>query len=269
MPMLARLHTVRDHWRQARLTGVAELIARRFYARRHPRQFRRIQLESARALSRLGLCPDHRRDTLRPRSCWQPEKMQCVIDCLRRTEPLPGDIVELGVFKGGGTLLLAELLAELQSSRRVHAFDSFEGFPEIDEQDRTEAGDMYAERVDFACTSREEVQATLELFGVDQYAHVYKGRFEHIVPRTFTSQNDRFSLVIIDCDLYQGSRFCLEFFYPRVPSGGIVILDDYGLPSELENVEYPGVRRATDAFLADKPEELQHGGHSMWYFVKA
>jgi hypothetical protein len=60
-----------------------------------------------------------------------------------------------------------------------------------------------------------------------------------------------FSFVHLDCDLYGSYRDCLEFFYPRLSDGGIVLLDEYDDPP------WPGCNKAVDEFLAGKPERLQ------------
>jgi O-methyltransferase len=44
--------------------------------------------------------------------------------------------------------------------------------------------------------------------------------------------------VHVDVDLYEPTRACLEYFYPRMAAGGIILCDDYGTPA------FPGARRA-------------------------
>jgi len=53
----------------------------------------------------------------------------------------------------------------------------------------------------------------------------------------------------IDLDLYQGVLDTLAFVYPRMPTGGVIVCDDYGFAS------CPGARRAIEEFFADKPEK--------------
>jgi hypothetical protein len=48
--------------------------------------------------------------------------------------------------------------------------------------------------------------------------------------------------------LYEGTRACLEFFYPRMIPGGIMLSHDYSILS--------GVRAAFEEFMSDKPEGL-------------
>ena len=75
--------------------------------------------------------------------------------------------------------------------------------------------------------------------------HFHKGFF----PDTAGPVADnKFCLVHVDVDIYQSVRDCLEFFYPRLVSGGFMVFDDY------EGKNCPGVRKAIDEFLVDKPE---------------
>ena len=50
------------------------------------------------------------------------------------------------------------------------------------------------------------------------------------------------SFVHLDVDLYEPTLGGLEYFYPRLSAGGIIITDDYGTP------RYPGARKAWEKF---------------------
>lgn len=55
----------------------------------------------------------------------------------------------------------------------------------------------------------------------------------------------------IDMNGSKPERAALEYFYPRIVSGGVIYLDDYGW-------NFPELRAAVDDFFADKPESLLH-----------
>jgi len=70
----------------------------------------------------------------------------------------------------------------------------------------------------------------------------YPGLF----PETSTPVKGKmFSFVHLDVDLYQSMLSSLEFFYPRLSLGGIIIAHDY---------QYPGVRRAFVEFFGDQSD---------------
>ena len=154
-----------------------------------------------------------------------------VLSCARATGKIPGDIAEVGVYRGGS----ARLMCEARGRRQLYLFDTFEGLPSTDSLDSRFAGGQYA-------ASFEAVQTYLAPF---PEAHIYKGLF----PGTSGSIIDkRFSFVHLDVDLYQPTRDSLEFFYPRVSSGGMFLIHDY-LWAE-------GVRKAVQEFFASRPEPI-------------
>ena len=162
-------------------------------------------------------------------SCWTIWQMAS------HASTLDGDFLEAGVFQGG-TAKMLRMLAE-KTGKQLHLFDSFEGMEVTDAQlDRHTSGD-------FADTSLEGVQRTV---GKADHVHFHKGW----IPNTFDAvQGERFCFAHVDLDLYQGVRDSLEFLYPRMPTGGVIISDDYGFAS------CPGARKAIDEFLLDKPEK--------------
>lgn len=75
--------------------------------------------------------------------------------------------------------------------------------------------------------------------------HFYKGIFPFTAKLV---EGKVFSLVNLDVDLYESTLSCLNFFYPRMSKGGVVILHDYTV--------YQGVRKAVDEFFDDKQETI-------------
>ena len=74
--------------------------------------------------------------------------------------------------------------------------------------------------------------------------------------------SEEFSLVHSDVDLYQCNVDVLEYFYPKMVKGGIIVFDDY----EWEGC--PGIRKSIDEFLSDKPEEIVVSAQDQCYLVK-
>ena len=157
---------------------------------------------------------------------WQMASQACTLE---------GDLLEAGVFQGGTAKLLRRIAEE--HKKQLHLFDSFEGMKVADaEHDRHASGD-------FADTSLEGVQ---KVVGRGDFIHFHKGW----IPDTFAGLEDKkICFAHIDLDLYQGVKDTLEYVYPRMPAGGAIISDDYGLAS------CPGARRAVDEFFEGKPEK--------------
>lgn len=163
------------------------------------------------------------------------ERAWTVWQMAQHASSLDGGFMEAGVFQGGTAKMLRRVAEE--RGKQLHLFDSFEGMKVTDsELDRHTSGD-------FADTSLEGVQ---KVVGTGEFVHFHKGW----IPDTFAGLEDkRICFAHIDLDLYHGVKDTLEYVYPRMPAGGAIISDDYGLAS------CPGARRAVDEFFEDKPEK--------------
>jgi hypothetical protein len=164
---------------------------------------------------------------------------------VRCTQKVPGDIAEVGVYKGGS----AKIICAAKGDKHLHLFDTFEGLPKVDEVDLV--WPFYEGK--FA-SSYEGVRDYLD---GEPYVSFYKGIF----PATSGPVKDRsFSLVNLDVDTYESTKYCLEFFYSRMSPGGIIISHDY--------LTAPGVQKAFDEFFSDKPEPVIETAGSQCIVVK-
>ena len=148
---------------------------------------------------------------------------------------LPGDFAEVGVYRGGS----ARFLCEEKGDTTLRLFDTFAGLPEGSEVD----GNVFRKN-QYAC-SQPAVSNYLKDF---DNIHYYEGLFPDSTEGVEEVCEASYSLAHFDVDLYEGTLACLEFFYPRMVAGGVMITHDYSI---LE-----GVRKAFDEFFADKPEGL-------------
>jgi O-methyltransferase/8-demethyl-8-(2,3-dimethoxy-alpha-L-rhamnosyl)tetracenomycin-C 4'-O-methyltransferase len=138
---------------------------------------------------------------------------------------VPGDLLEAGVWRGGVIALMRALLDEHGiAARRVHAADSFAGIP----KNTRATGDPVDDWPDRWIASLEEVQGIIRRFGLlDQRIVFSVGFFEETFPRL---TDERFAVIRLDSDSYDSVETSLEYLYPRVSQGGIVIIDDWHLP---------------------------------------
>ena len=143
-----------------------------------------------------------------------------------------GSMAEVGVYEGGS----ARLICEAKGDTDLHLFDTFGGLPVVDDSQKR----VHREH-QYAC-SFASVQSYLGRF---PRVFFHAGRFPDSAPAVGDTP---FSFVHLDVDIYQSTRDCLEFFYPRMVPGGVILSHDYSLLS--------GVRKAVDEFLTDKPEGL-------------
>lgn len=132
-----------------------------------------------------------------------------------------GDLVECGCFKGRSTATLS-LLCSL-TGRRLMVFDSFEGLPDVGEEDRVHVSPILRryevyKRGDYA-GSVEEVRRTVSKYGSVDRCLFNKGYFEESL-RTFSGS---VSFVFLDVDLHASLKACLLYLWPRLTEGGVVM----------------------------------------------
>lgn len=160
------------------------------------------------------------------------------------TAKIAGAIAEVGVFKGGS----ARLMACAKGDRELHLFDTFEGLPRVNREH-----DPDFREGTFRGTL-EEVKAVLA--GVSN-VQFHKGLFPDSAAGL---EHLRFSFVNVDVDLYESTRSCLEWFYPRMTPGGMLISHDF---------DADGVRKAFRDFFGDKPEVLIELTGSQVAFIRS
>lgn len=164
---------------------------------------------------------------------------------VKRTKKVPGDIAEVGVYKGGS----AKIICAVKEEKSLHLFDTFEGLPKVDDIDMV--WPFYEGK--FAAS----FESVREYLKHDHNVLFYKGTF----PDTSEPVKDKiFSLVNLDVDTYESTKQCLEFFYTRMSTGGIVISHDY--------LTTPGVKKAFDDFFEGKPEPVIETAGSQCLVVK-
>lgn len=167
-----------------------------------------------------------------------PDRCWILWSLARQACRIAGDVLEIGVYRGGTAMLLRQALEResVTGSKTLRLFDTFAGMPETDRaHDLHRAGD-------FSDTSVEAVRGRV---GTTAYVEYYPGT----IPYTFAAVPEKpIAFVHVDVDIYRSVLDACAFIYPRLVAGGIVVFDDYGFPS------CPGARRAVDEFFGDKRE---------------
>ncbi|MEU0698441.1 TylF/MycF/NovP-related O-methyltransferase [Streptomyces niveus] len=194
---------------------------------------------------------------VKPFTMTSPERLNAFILATRHVvrHNIPGDIVECGVWRGGSMQACAKTLLALgETDRGLHLFDTFEGMPpptaEDLRRDGRSAEDLLAaqgkDRPIWAVASLEDVQAGFANVPYPgERVHYVQGLVEDTVPQQAPEQ---ISILRLDTDWYASTKHELEFLYPRLVSGGVLLIDDYGY--------WQGSRQAVDEFLEKTGERL-------------
>ena len=172
----------------------------------------------------------------------------------QQTLDVPGDIAELGVFRGLGLMTWANLLESFSIGDRtktVWGFDNWQGFEGFSDEDGIADADVGKTEGGFNPSRYlEELQSAIEVFDRDRFVP-WKSRIKLVhgdiietAPK-FASDNPgvRFSLIHFDCDLYAPTKSAIDSFWPMLSRGGVMMFDEYGIP------DWPGETKAVDEFL--------------------
>jgi predicted O-methyltransferase YrrM len=150
------------------------------------------------------------------------DKLKSLVKLLEKTSHLNGDVAEFGVYHGGSAKVIAQ-----HTNKKIHLFDTFTSMPD---------DDIFAEghkKLDF-CTNLDRVKNYLSDYRKNTIFHV--GHFPETTKNLPSSMI--YSLVHVDADTYQSTKNAIEYFYPRLVPGGIIVFDDYKWP------QCPGVEQA-------------------------
>lgn len=160
--------------------------------------------------------------------------------------PLGGYMATFGVYMGGSL----EVIAKFNPTNDVFGIDSFDGLPKEHPQHDYHREGQFKDGVDY---------------------HAIAGYFKMLynnvrIVRGFSpdvwkyfDENVRFSFVELDVDLYQSVLDGLDFFLPRMLTGGIIICDDYSVRST------PGAAIAIEEFFEKTNIEVAYRGELKYW----
>jgi len=142
---------------------------------------------------------------------------------------VPGDVLEIGSFKGKTTVFLSRAIEALGLEKRLYTVD-----PYTNEASEVGCSD---ENIDSAYETFR--RATAEL---DNHEHVRAYSDEALS----NFEDATFSLVFVDGDhTYEGVMTDYENYAPLLADRGIMVLDDYANP------QWPGVGRAVETIVEE------------------
>lgn len=182
-----------------------------------------------------------------------PERIFALIQSVKYilNANIAGTIVECGVWRGGGMMAVADtLLKHGKFDRDLYLFDTFEGMTKPSHLDisylNESASALFSvQKVtdyssEWCYAQMEEVQRNLFGTGYPQEKLKFiKGRVEDKLP---SLAPETIALLRLDTDWYESTRHELVHLYPRLSSGGVLIIDDYGY--------WEGAKKATDEYFS-------------------
>lgn len=172
------------------------------------------------------------------------KRLQTMSDALQKIDAdnIEGDVVECGVWQGGH-IILARLVSPL---RQCWLYDTFEGMTEPGPHDMKVSGHKpppgKALSKKWTMASLEDVINNFKATGTYD---VNKLRFvvgDVLESLTYEEQlPSKIALLRLDTDWYESTKKEMKVLWPRLVSGGILIVDDYG--------HWMGAKKAVDEYL--------------------
>lgn len=166
---------------------------------------------------------------------------------------IDGAIVECGVWRGGSALLAALVLEKKGITEKdLYLYDTFEGMTEptdvdVDENNDTafDLIDTYKDENGWCYASLEDVETTFNKNEFQFHTHFIKGDVLETLP---IMAPEKIALLRLDTDWYESTKAELEYLYPKLVQGGVLIIDDYGY--------WKGARKAVDEYFENRKSPL-------------
>ncbi|MEC4880707.1 MAG: TylF/MycF/NovP-related O-methyltransferase [Scytonema sp. PMC 1070.18] len=179
---------------------------------------------------------------------------------------VPGAIVECGVFKGTSLVKFATFrdLFGNAYSKKIIGFDTFGKFPETNFIQDKVPRENFLKNAGDTSISEEQLLKVLNSKGIDKNVELVGGNILETVPKYVDKHPElKISLLNLDTDIYEPAVVILEYLFPLITKGGILILDDYGV--------FPGETQAVDEYFKKQNVEIKKFPFCMTpcYVVKA
>lgn len=183
-----------------------------------------------------------------------PERISALVNAVNYIveNNIEGDIVECGVWKGGSSMAAMLALKENKDeTRSVYLYDTYEGMSEPTEADKSLSGasafqllnesDKQNSKSVWCYSSLDEVKDNISKVNYpENKIHFVKGKVEDTIPGVIP---EKIAILRLDTDWYESTKHELIHLYPRLVSGGVLIIDDYG--------HWEGAKRAVDEYIKE------------------
>lgn len=184
---------------------------------------------------------------VKPYTLTDTSALKSLIDSVRHTidNKITGCFVECGVWRGGSIMAIIKTLQQMNiTDREIHLFDTFEGLNTPTEFDVRESGEI-ASKLDYAKAGKDprvkidNVMQRIHDIGYPKDKIIFHvGEVEKTLPK---EPINNIALLRLDTDWYESTKIEMEYLYPQLVDGGILIIDDYGI--------WKGAKKAVDEYF--------------------
>lgn len=133
---------------------------------------------------------------------------------------LDGAILEVGVWRGGTSAIICKSAMLNNVKQNIYLADTFEGVVKAGEHDTYYMNGAHDD------TSEETVKNLLkDQLGLNNFK-ILKGIFPDDTEDKIADQN--FCFCHIDVDVYESAKDIVDWIWPKLCIGGMIVFDDYG-----------------------------------------
>lgn len=171
---------------------------------------------------------------------------------------LQGSIMEVGLWKGGTASVICKAENLYNNNTKIYLCDTFKGVVKATQDDNCYVGGEHA------FDDEQHILNLVQSVGVGtDNIKILRGIFPDETQQHIPS-NELFKFCHIDVDVYQGTKDIIEWIWPKMVVGGIVVSDDYGI----EPIQ--GVTKAINHFMGDNDKRIMYNlnGHAVIVKVK-
>jgi len=151
-----------------------------------------------------------------------PDRLYFYLHCLKLTRDVPGAVVEVGCSLGGTTVVANGFLKHTRCEKEYVCIDTFDGFVAAHFEADEGRGTPSSIRHSFSGNSKALVEQILRQHRIEG-VKLIQGDITKLSDAALPSQC---ALVLADVDLVEPTRAILDRFWPRLASGGMMIVDD-------------------------------------------
>lgn len=134
-----------------------------------------------------------------------------------------GAAADLGCGHGD----IAWQMNALMPDRRLYLFDTFTGNDERDIAKERELGTSQAEAGEHSFTARELENLEQKIFGRMPYEKMVVLKPGWFPESAFDLEEEHYALVYMETDLYAPTFSGIQYFFPRLSRGGVIVLKGY------------------------------------------
>lgn len=138
---------------------------------------------------------------------------------IEEVEKLDGALIEVGIWRGGSGALIAKRAKLSGIKDNVYLCDTFSGVVKAGNKDSKYKGGEHADTLE---ETVEEVVSRLKLDNINILVGVFPEETSKFI------REKTFRFCHIDVDVYQSAKDIVEWLWPKLVIGGMVVFDDYG-----------------------------------------